>query len=84
MSDGNGGDGIVGSYQILLPTRWYKDIHVHGAWRMDVQLGVVNNEEDNDEEESETSYDEIESEEDSKLEFESGDECESDNDADSD
>jgi len=34
MSDGNGGDGIVGSYQILLPTRWCKDIH--GACRMDV------------------------------------------------
>ena len=82
MSDVNGGDEIVENYQILLPTHWCKDIP--DAWRMDVELGLVNNEEDNNEEESETSDDENESKEDSELEFESDDECESDNDADSD
>jgi hypothetical protein len=44
------------SDQVLLPTKWNKDNNV-GAWRMDVDVEVLNEEEEDDNELGDIEYD---------------------------
>jgi hypothetical protein len=47
---------VLQSDQVLLPTKWNKDNNV-GAWRMDVDVEVLNEEEEDDDELGDIEYD---------------------------